>query len=148
MSGCISPMNIKSPLYICKIHLYLHIKKKLSYIIFTCGIKQILNSEAWGLGVGISITSVHFSHIQLFATPWTTPHQGSLSITNSGACSNSCPSSQWCHPTFSSSVIPFSFCLQSSPASESLPVSQLLASGGQSIGASASASVLPMNIQD
>ena len=63
-----------------------------------------------------------------------------------GACSNSCPSSWWCHPTLSSSAVPFS-CLQSSPASESFPMSQFFASGGQSIGASASASVLPMNIQ-
>ena len=64
------------------------------------------------------------------------------------ACSNSCPSSQWCHPTISSSVIPFSSCLQSFPASGSFPMSRLFASGGQSIGVSASASVLPMNIQD
>ena len=62
-----------------------------------------------------------------------------------GACSNSCPSSQWCHPTTSLSVIPFSSCLQSFPASGSFPVSQFFASGGQSIGASAS--VLLMNIQ-
>ena len=62
--------------------------------------------------------------------------------------SDSCPSSPWCHPAISSSVIPFSSCLQSFPASGSFPVSQLFASGGQSIGASASASVLPMNIQD
>ena len=64
------------------------------------------------------------------------------------ACSNSCPSSHWCHPTISSSVFPFSSCLQSFPASGSFPVSQFFTSGGQSIGASASASVLPMNIQD
>ena len=64
------------------------------------------------------------------------------------AYSNSCPLSRWCHPTMSSSVVPFSSCLQSSPASESFPISQLFASGGQSIGASPSASVLPMNIQD
>ena len=57
-------------------------------------------------------------------------------------------SSRWCHPTISSSVIPFSSCLQSFPASGSFPMSQFFASGGQSIGASASASVLPMNIQD
>ena len=79
---------------------------------------------------------------------------------NGEACSNSCPLSQWCHPTTSSSVIPFSTCLQSFPASGSFPVSQLFslsgqnigfsasASGGQSIGVSASVSVLPMNIQD
>ena len=62
------------------------------------------------------------------------------------ACSNSCPSSRWCHPTISSSVFPFSFCLQSFPASGSFPMSQLFTLGGQSIGASASASVLPINI--
>ena len=63
------------------------------------------------------------------------------------ACSNSCPLSRWCHPTISSSVIPFSSCLQSFPASRSFPVDQFFASGGQSIGVSASASVLPINIQ-
>ena len=65
-----------------------------------------------------------------------------------GACSNSCPSSQWCHPTVSSSVIPFSSCLQSLPASGSFPVSEFFTSGGQSIWVSASASVLPINIED
>ena len=64
-----------------------------------------------------------------------------------GAFSNSRPSSRWCHPTISSSVIPFSSCPQSFPASGSFPVSQLFASGGQSIAVSASTSVLPMNIQ-
>ena len=62
--------------------------------------------------------------------------------------SNSCPSSQWCHPGISSSVIPFSSCLQSFPASGSFQMSQLFASAGQSIGVSASASVLPKNIED
>ena len=62
--------------------------------------------------------------------------------------SNSCLSSWWCHPTVSSSVIPFSSCFQSFPASGSFPMSQLFAWGGRSIGVSASASVLPMNIQD
>ena len=65
-----------------------------------------------------------------------------------GACSNSCQLSQWCHPTISSSVIPFSSCLQSFPASGSFQMSQFFTSGGQRIGASVSASVLPMNIQD
>ena len=64
-----------------------------------------------------------------------------------GVYTNPCPLSQWCHPTISSSVIPFSSCPQSFPASGSFPMSQLFASGGQSIGVSASASVLPMNIQ-
>ena len=60
--------------------------------------------------------------------------------------SNSCPLSQWCHPTISSSVVPFSSCPQSFPASGSFPMSQFFTSGGQSLGTSAS--VLPMNIQD
>ena len=64
-----------------------------------------------------------------------------------GACSNPCPSSRWCHRTISSSVIPFSSVLQSFPASGSFLMSQFFALGGQSIGVSASASVLPMNIQ-
>ena len=65
-----------------------------------------------------------------------------------GAYSSSRPLSQWCHPTISSCVVPFSFHLQSFPGSGSFPMSQFFASGGQSIGISASASVLPMNIQD
>ena len=65
-----------------------------------------------------------------------------------GAWSNSCPLSWWCHPTISSSVVPLSSCLQFFPASGSFPRNWLFASGGQSIGASASASFLPMNIQD
>ena len=65
-----------------------------------------------------------------------------------GVYSNSCPSSRWCHPAISSSVVPFSSCPQSLPASGSFPMSQLFTWGGQSIGVSASASVLPMNTQD
>ena len=65
-----------------------------------------------------------------------------------GVHSNSCPLSRWCHPAISSSVIPFSSCPQSLPASECFPMSQLFSWGGQSIGLSASASVLPMNTQD
>ena len=64
------------------------------------------------------------------------------------ACSNSCPLGRWCHPTILSSVVPFSSHFQSFPASGSFPASQLFSSGGQSFGASASALVLPMNIQD
>ena len=65
-----------------------------------------------------------------------------------GVYSKSCPLSRWCHPAILSSVIPFSSCPQSLPASESFPMSQLFAWGGQSIGVSASASVPPMNTQD
>ena len=85
------------------------------------------------------------SHVRLFATPWTAAHWASLSFTISWSLLNSCPLSQWCYPTISSSVVPIS-CLQSFPASGSFSVSQLFASGGQSIGVSTSASALPMNI--
>ena len=96
-------------------------------------------------------SSVHFSHSVVSDS--LRPHglhHSSLPCPSPtpGACSNSFPSSRWCHPTISSSVIPFSSCLQSFLASESFLRSQFFASGGQSIGASASASVLPMNIQD
>ena len=95
----------------------------------------------------IQFSSVQLlSHVPLFATPRTAAHQASLSITSSWNLLNSCPSSQWRHPTISSSVVPFSSCLQSFPASGSCPVSQFFTSGGQNIGASAS--VLAMNIQD
>ena len=77
----------------------------------------------------------------LFKSPWT-----SWSITNSQSTLNLCPLNHWCHPTISSSVVPFSSCLPSFRASESFPMSQLFTSGGESIGVSASASVLPVNI--
>ena len=79
-------------------------------------------------------------------TPWTTACQVPLSFSICWVCSNSCPLSQWCHSTNSSSAAPFS-CLQSFPASGYFPVSQLFASGSQSIGTSTSTSVLLMNIQ-
>ena len=95
--------------------------------------------------------SVQFSHSVVSNSLW--PHQ--LQHTRlpcqsptPGACSNLCPLSRWCHPTISPSVIPFSSCLQSFPASGSSPMSQFFTSDGQNIGVSASASVLPMNIQD
>ena len=88
------------------------------------------------------------SRVQPFVTPQTAEGQASLSFTISGACSNSCALSQWCHPTISSSLIPFSSCLQSFPESVSFLMNWLFASGTQSIGASVSASVFPVNIQD
>ena len=119
----------------------------------------------------------HFSRVQLFVTLWTVYRhqksddcksvQFSRSVVSDSlwshelqharlpcpsptpqACSNSCPSSWWCHSTILSSVIPFSFWLQSFPASGSFPMNQFFASGGQSIAVSVSAPVLPMNIQD
>ena len=89
------------------------------------------------------------SHVRVFVTPWTTAHQASLSISPThGVHPNPCPLSWWCHPTISSSIVPFSFCPQSFPASGSFQRSQLFVSGGQSIGVSASTSVLPMKNQD
>ena len=101
--------------------------------------------------VSIDFSSVQFSHsvmsdslrphgLQHTRPPCPSPAPG--------VYSNSCPLSRWCHPNISSSVIPFSSCLQSFPASGSFLMSQLFESGGQSIGVSASASVLPMKIQD
>ena len=98
-----------------------------------------------------AFSSVQFSHsvvsdslwihgLQHARPPWPSP--------TAGVYSDSCPLSQWCHPTISSSVIPFSSCPQSSPASGSFQMSQLFASGGQSTRVSASTSVLPMNIQN
>ena len=88
--------------------------------------------------------------VQSLSPAWlfeTAARQASLSLPSPGACSNSCPLSGWCHPTISYSVAPFFSCPQSFPASGSFPVSQLFTSGCDTIGASASAPVLPMNIQ-
>ena len=89
------------------------------------------------------------SRLRLFATLCKSQHTRppSPSLTPR-VYSNSWPSSQWCHPTISSFVVPFSSCLQTLPASGSFPMSQLFTSGGQSTGVSASASVLPVNTQD
>ena len=87
------------------------------------------------------------SPVRLFVTSWTAACQASLAITNR-ACSYSWPLSQWHHPTISSSVTPFSSCLQSLPTSGSFQMSQLFTSGSQNIGVSASISVLPINTQD
>ena len=88
------------------------------------------------------------SRVWLFATPWTAACQASLSITNSRSLLKSCPSSRWCPPTILSSVILLFFHLQSFPVSRSFAMSQFFTPGGQNIGGSASASVLPMTTQD
>ena len=97
------------------------------------------------------VNSVQFSHSVVSDSLW--PHglqhaRPPCPSPTPGVYSNSCSSSRWCHPTISSSVVPFSSCPQSSPASGSFQMSQLFTSGGQSIGVSASTSVLPMNTQD
>ena len=99
------------------------------------------------MGTERSSSVQSFSHVQLFKTPWTAGCQASLSITNAQSLLKLMSSSRCCHPIISSSVVPLSR-LQSFPASESFPISQFFTSAGQSTGVSASASVLPMNIQD
>ena len=103
------------------------------------------------LSISFKTISVQFSHSVVSDS--LLPHglqHGRLPcpLPTPGACSNSCPSSRWCHPTISSSAVPFSSHLQSCPALGLIPKSQFFASDGQSIGVSTSASVLPMNIQD
>ena len=105
---------------------------------------MLISSDAylrrhWGLEK-LSSFPVQFSRVRLFATAWIAARQASLSITNSRVHSNSRPSSRWCHPTISSSVVPFFSCPQSLPASESFPMSQLFAWGDQNPGVSALAS--------
>ena len=103
------------------------------------------------LALSLSISSVQFSHSAVSDS--LRPHEPQHSrppcpSPTPGVHTNSCPSSQWCHPTISSSAIPFSSRLQCFPASGSFLTNQLFTSGSQSTGASASASVLPMKIQD
>ena len=116
----------------------------IHYNYFSCFPLEILKNLFW-----VQFSSVQsLRHVWLFAIPWTAAYLLPCLSPTPGACSISCPSSQWCYPAISSSVVPVSTCLQSFPASGSFPMSQFFASNGQSIGASASASVLPMNIQD
>ena len=108
---------------------------------------QIINKHVRRCSTSLIAVIQFLSYVRLSATPWTVacqtrPPCHSLSP---GVCLNSCPLSGWCHPTISSSVVPFSSCPQSFTVSRSFPMKWLFASGGQSIGASAS--VLPMNGQ-
>ena len=113
---------------------------------------SFLNWESWSckLAFMFQFSSVQLlSHVRLLATPWISASQASLSITNYRSLLKlTSIKFWWWYPAISSSVVPFSSCPQSLPASGSFPMSQLFASGTQSIGVSASASVLPMNIQD
>ena len=112
---------------------------------------QVANKYMKRQMLNIVICSVQFSRSVMFDSlrPHESQHAGPpCPSPTPGVHSNSRPSSQWCHPAISSSVVPFSSCHQSLPASESFPMSQLFAWGGQSIGISALASVLPKNTQD
>ena len=100
-----------------------------------CGFQCLVNNA-----LSVQFSSVQsLSRVRLFATPWTAACQASLSITNSWVHQNPCPSSRWFHPTISSSVVSFSSCPQFFSTSGSFQMSQLFASGGQSIGVSGSA---------
>ena len=127
----------------------MHIQIKLKFYYF------LFSHNVWDMMVFIlffiTIVSVQFSHsvmsnaLQSHEPQHTRPP---CSSPTPGVHPNPCPLSRWCNPTVSSSAVPFSSCPQSFPASGSFQMSQLIASGGQSIGVSASTSVLPMNIQD
>ena len=117
--------------------------------IFNSEVTESFTSVVTNLNSSLSGMGVQLSCVWLFLTPWTVAHQASMSITNSQSLLKLTSIMRWwCHLTTSSSVVPFSCYFQSFPASGSFPTSQFFASGGQSIGASASASVLPTNIQD
>ena len=107
--------------------------------------KMSISIMCWKLHLVFFFVVQLLGHVQPFATPWTTAHQAPCPSLTPGVGSNSCPLSQWCHPTISASVSPFFFCPQSFPASESFSMSQFFTSSGQSTRALAS--VLPMNIQ-
>ena len=113
-----------------------------------CGL-SLLGSSVHGASQARIL--IQFSHSVMSNSLWThEPQHARLPcpLPTAGVYPNPCPLSQWFHPTISSSVVPFSSCPQSSPASGSFPMSQFFSSGGQSIGVSASTSVLPVNIQD
>ena len=129
----------------------------LNELIYKTETKKTHSLREWTYGyqqrrdrnVGIDMYTGQFSSVsrlRLFATPWHA--RPPCTSPTPGIHPNPCPLSQWCYPTISSSVIPFSSYPWSFPASGSLQMSQLFASGGQSIGAAASTSVIPMNSQD
>ena len=127
-------------MHIISLHLYVTLWFKFNFTLHT----SIMNTRL------VHFTSLHFSRSVLSNSLW--PHElqharPPCATPTSRAYPNSCPLSRWCHPTISSSVVPFSSCAQSFPASGSFQMSQLFASGGQSIRVSASTSVLSMNSQ-
>ena len=129
----------------CSYYRYLKLKIKASLM------RSNVSKSLLFLLIKCNISSVQFSRSVMsdFLWPHGLQHARLCCLPPTpGACSNWCPSRRWCHPTISCSVSPLSSCLQSFPASGSFLMSQFFTSGGQSIGASASASVFPINIQD
>ena len=121
-------------------------------VVWECKLVQSLWKTVWSFLNKLQLKLPFVVVVQSFSRVSLRPHglqhnRLSCPLPSTGACSNSCPLSQWCHPTIPSSVPIFSSCLQPFPASRSFPMSRLFTSGGQSIRASASASVLPVNFQ-
>ena len=133
--------------FLLKYYMKLHNVKKKSHIFVIFYQFRKETEGSWKTIVHLSSVQ-SLSHVQLFATPWTALPRPPYPSPTPGVYSNLCPLNLWCHPTISSSVIPFSSHLQSFSSSGSFQMSQFFISGGQSIGDSASASVLPKKIQD
>ena len=144
---CLTSINlIMESIHPCSFHKFLWI---ISFTEYCSVFHSSLYSCPTSIPSLLQFNSVQsLSHVWLFATPWITVHQASLSITNSWSLLKLMSIESVMHPAISSSVVPFSSCPQPLPASGSFPISQPFAWGGQSIGVSASASVLPMNTQD
>ena len=142
-------INLKSPLTVNSIsglslHVHTHIHTHTHIIVLCLLLSKLYPVLFFSLSVRFS-RSVVSNSLQSLGLQHSRPPCPSP---NPRVYSNTCPLSRWCHPTISSSVVPFSSRLQSFPASGSFQMSQFFTSGGQSIGVSASTSVLPVNIQD
>ena len=140
--------NILWYIFIWIIKQSVHLLNNLRVVLLVINIEFTVVKKNMCINEHLQFSSVRsLSGVQHFVTPWTAGRQAPLFITNSGVHSDSRPLSQWCHPAISSSVVPFSSCPQSLPASESFPMSQFFAWGGQSTRVSALASFLPKNTQ-
>ena len=143
-------LRLRDEFYLPRIQWFLCLLRYLSSFLFHFGCSPLSLSNCI-CSLSVCISSVQFSRSVMSNSLW--PHELQHArlpcpSPSSGVHSDSLPLSQWCHPAISSSVLPFSYCPQSLPESESFPMSQLFAWGGQSIGVSALASVLPKNTQD
>ena len=139
----------RSPIFFCPLYLDIRVTNKNTKHSNFSWNKTLQGREMRRVDQKVQFSSVQLlSHVRLFVTPWIAACQAHCPSPAPRIYSNSCPLSQWCHLAISSSVIPFSSCLQSLSASGSFTRSQQFTWGGQSIGVSALASVLPKYIQD
>ena len=141
-------MNPTTVLAVFKFCYFTIIPDMLILLVLQYGCILSIFMESFGTNWLHTSSIQSLSHVRLFATSWIAAHQASLSIPNSWSLLKLMSIEWWCHPAISSSVVPFSSCPQSLPALGPFPISQLFAWCGQSIGVSASASVLPTNTQD